>query len=272
MSMTWLSGFERKPMKAGGTYDSTATPKLGWHTWEGTSWSSAESAFTRYPPHIGVMPPYPGKTAGKRQYVPLDRCAYAFAGSENDDEYIIQVEVAGFAADTYKWSDEVCRWLGEEVVRPIAEATGVPPIIVPAGFHDTRTYRARNPANYLASTRSELRMTADQLRRFSGHVGHQHMPPPDSHWDPGNLPLDRILSFSKGTTPQPPPEEDPAMIARCTAYTIVEGWYRLHAGRADGGYSDKGGFTWWVNQVKAAKTPAEIDNLELLFFNLSRPS
>lgn len=191
MTDLWLSGFDRRPLKAGGPYDDTTTPKLGWHTWEGLSWSGAEGAFTKYPPHIGCKPPFPGvHDVGKRQYVPLNRHAYSFAGSESDDEYIIQVEVAGRAAETHEWSDQVCEWLAIEIVDPIEKAVGVPPIVVPVGFHGAD----EGIRPFIASKASPIRITAGQLRAFSGHLGHQHMPPPDTHWDPGRFPIDRILS------------------------------------------------------------------------------
>lgn len=188
----------------GAAYDEMAHPKLGWHTWEGLSWAAAESAFRPYPPHLGVFPPWPGKErqVGRRQYVPLNRHAYAFAGSESDDEFVIQVEVAGFAASMRDAPDVVREWLALEVVAPLEKAVGVPRTVIAFGFHDTRSYHGRYP---LASKRSSIRLTAAELRKFSGHLGHQHMPGDDDptdhddsgdeHWDPGALPIDWILNF-----------------------------------------------------------------------------
>lgn len=196
MTDLWLPGFDRRLLKAGGAYDDTSTPKLGWHTWEGLSWAGAEGAFANYPPHIGCKPPFPGVIdVGKRQYVPLNRHAYAFAGSESDDEYIIQVEVAGRAAESHTWSDEVCEWLYREIVKPIEDAVGVPPVVVPCGF------RGAGEGVVLASSSSPIRLTAGALRAFSGHLGHQHMPAPDHHWDPGRFPIDRILAHQEDDMP-----------------------------------------------------------------------
>lgn len=188
--MTWLSGFEHRNLgPVGGAYDTRSNPKFGWHTWEGYSWSAAETAFARYPPHIAVNP----KDKVRRQYVSLDRHAYAFAGSDSDDSYIIQVEVAGFAAATHTWPESYLRWLGEYVVKPIADAVGIPPVIVPMGFHGERE------GMVLASERSPIRFRSTAaLDAFSGHCGHQHMPAPDHHWDPGRLPIDRILAYAGG--------------------------------------------------------------------------
>lgn len=211
MTDVWLPGFPIHQFKAGATYDETRHPKLGWHTWEGLSWSAAETAFRSYPPHIGCKPPHPGVPAsevGKRQYVPLNRHAYAFAGSENDDEYIIQVEVAGRAAEASSWTDQVCEWLYLEIVEPLEKAVGIPPIIVPGGFYDTTNYRPKVGTNYLGSARSEIRLTADELRAFTGHLGHQHMPAPDQHWDPGRLPIDRILAHRQEDTDTMTPDQE----------------------------------------------------------------
>lgn len=213
MADIWLPGFARVDLDGqphGGPYDDTSRPKLGWHTWEGFSWSSAEQAFRKYPPHLAVFPPWPGreKQVGRRQYVALDRHAYAFAGSESDDEYVIQVEVAGRAAEMRNAPDVVLAWLAHEVVAPIEAAIGVPRTVVRFGFHDTLSYRGPFP---LASKRSGIRLTPGELRQFSGHLGHQHMPGDDDpndgddsgdqHWDPGALPIDHIFEFLEDDMP-----------------------------------------------------------------------
>lgn len=191
MADLWVAGYEHKPMKSGGVYDETAHPKLGWHTWESTNWMAAENAFRKYPPHLAVFPPWPGKEAsvGKRQYVPLNHHAYAFAGNESDDEYVIQVEVAGFAKQMRHTPDVVLEWLAREVVMPLERAVGIPRIIVKHGFQD---------AGYLATKTSKIRLSLAELRNFSGHLGHQHMPSPDTHWDPGALPIQDILEIADG--------------------------------------------------------------------------
>ncbi len=193
MADLWLPGFERRPGKVGAPYDETRHPKFGWHTWEGTNWSSAERAFAPYPPHIAVNP----IDRIRRQYVPLNLHAFAFAGSDADDSYVIQVEVAGFAGESHNWPEATIKWLGEWVVRPIAQAVGIPPVVVPQGFH------GEGEGLLLASKRSPIRFkNAAQLDAFAGHCGHQHMPDPDQHWDPGRLPIARILAYAR-TLDQP---------------------------------------------------------------------
>lgn len=199
-----LSGYDWVDLGPdGGPYDDTSKPKLGWHTTEGTSLAGAEPAFKNYPPHLGVDP----IRGHKRQYVDLLRHAYAFAGSESDDEYIIQVEVCGFAGQSHNWSEDILRWLGENVVKPLRDTVGIPDVVIRHGF------KGEGSGIILASPYSPIRIGAAELRAFSGHLGHQHMPNPDSHWDPGALPIGKVLAYSRPApkTPIPVPvpvEED----------------------------------------------------------------
>lgn len=198
MTDIWLPGFTHIDLGwSGGTYDETAHPKLCWHTTEGATLAGAERAFRQYPPHIGVDP----RTGERHQYVPLNRHSYALAGVECDDEYVIQVEVVGFAGQSHLWPDGVLAWLGREVVRPIREAVGVPDTVISHGF------RREGGGIVLASSQSPIRISLAQLRQFSGHLGHQHMPAPNSHWDPGGLPIHQILAYSR-TSPAGQTEED----------------------------------------------------------------
>ena len=199
--MTWLPGYVHVPLgKAGGSYDRTNNPKLVWHTTEGGSLAGAETAFYSYPPHLGVDP-----DAGmKHQYIDLDRHAYSMGNSDAEDSYAIQVEVVGYAAETHTWSDRRLQWLAEHVVVPVQQAVGVP---------DTWTdFYGEGSGFVLASPSSPIRLSMAEWDGFTGHVGHQHVPG-DDHWDPGALPIDRILDYAQ---PQPEPEVDMAAPATCT--------------------------------------------------------
>jgi hypothetical protein len=190
----------------GGPYDETHNPKAGWHTWEGLSWAAAQAAFAPYPPHLAAKAPFPGVAAsevGVRQYVSLDRHSYAFKGSENDDEYIIQIELAGRAAQTHDtsiWTPTVIEWIAKHIVVPLETVIGIPRAVVAVGFHGAD--EGISPP--LATTRSPIRLNDAELRAFTGHLGHQHMPPPDVHWDPGRFQIDAILAAAGHL----PPEDD----------------------------------------------------------------
>jgi hypothetical protein len=108
-----IAGFQQVRFRGvlGGPYDEFNHPKIIWHTWEGTNWHAAETAFSPYPPHFAVNP----KDRVKKQYVPLDRHSYALRGSDSDNSYCIQIECAGFAGQMPGgYTEDDYKWLGEE--------------------------------------------------------------------------------------------------------------------------------------------------------------
>jgi hypothetical protein len=185
----WLDGYARVDLGAavaGGPYDDTTRPKLCWHTTEGRTITSARTAFRAYPPHLCYDP----ITDQAEQYIPLNRHSYAFRQNENDDEYIIQVEIVGFASQSHLWSDDTLRRLASRVVAPIRAAVGVPDLVVRTGFH------GEGEGVVLARESSPIRIGSAELRSFAGHLGHQHLPG-ESHWDPGRIPIHKILTYSQ---------------------------------------------------------------------------
>ena len=183
----WLPGYSRHvfPGRTGFPFAFTGAPKLCWHTTEGGSVAGALGAYAPYPPHLIVNP----LSGEKLQHISLDLAAYS-AMDNNDRQHLIQLEVVGFAASSHTWPDWVLRWLADNVVRPIRDAVGVPDRAL-------RFYGAGEGIT-LASENSPIRLSENALRQFSGHVGHQHLSSPDSHWDPGALNITKILAFAAG--------------------------------------------------------------------------
>lgn len=187
MADLWLPGWPRVNLGlSGGPYDDTRKPKALWHTTEGSSVAGARRAFAAYPPHLCYDP----RNREREQYIALNRHSYSLRGSESDDEYCIQVELVGFAGQSHTWPDEWLRNIGQDVIRPLRELAGVPDVIVWHGF------RGADEGIVLASPRSPIRLTYTQLREFAGHLGHQHAPDPDEHWDPGRLNVARAIALS----------------------------------------------------------------------------
>lgn len=93
----WLPGYERHeyPGLAGKSFQFTHNPKGCLHTTEGGSIAGAMSAYAPYPPHLI----YDWRNRRGVQHVRLDRASYS-AMDGNDDDYMIQVELVGFAAET----------------------------------------------------------------------------------------------------------------------------------------------------------------------------
>jgi hypothetical protein len=172
--------------EVGRPYDERSHPKICLHTTEGPTIEGAERAFARFPPHVGVE----FRRRLRRQYLPIDRSSFSLRGDENDDEFVVQVEIVGFAASPPGPAE--CRWLGTEVVAPIARAIGCPLKAAPQGFHGP------NEGIVLAVSTSPIRFRSERaLREFSGVFGHQHAPAPDTHWDPGAIDIKTILEAAR---------------------------------------------------------------------------
>lgn len=184
----WLPGYERHeyPGLAGKSFQFTHNPKGCMHTTEGGSIAGAMSAYAPYPPHLI----YDWRNRRGVQHVRLDRASYS-AMDGNDDDYLIQVELVGFAAETRNWPEEALRNIAADVVAPLEQYFKIPRRIIWHGFKDSRD----GVYPYISSAESPIRLNWTQLRDFSGWLGHQHLPAPDNHWDPGALPMQRILSY-----------------------------------------------------------------------------
>jgi hypothetical protein len=192
----WLPGYQRVNLGLSGKpFEYTHNPKGLLHSTEGTSLAGAESAMRAYPSHLG----YDYRTRDKHQYISLDLAAYS-AMDESDNDPIYQVELVGFAKDMRYLPDWALRNIAEDVVKPLADTVGIPPVVIPSGFKDGLD----GIYPYLASPQSPIRLSYAGLRAFSGWLGHQHLPAPDDHWDPGAINIHRLLEIAYGDdmTPQ----------------------------------------------------------------------
>lgn len=249
--MTWLPGYQRIviPGALGQTHLQRVT-KLLWHTTEGSTVEGAVAAYTqrRVPPHLTVDP------ARRRlvQHVPLDKASYALHSV--DQTGVIQVEIVGFARQTRSWPAEWLRWLGEAVAAPIFQAH--------PGIDRHLTMATRDEQNNtsppLASPNSPIRLSRAQWDRFTGCLGHQHAPAPNSHWDPGALNLPAISAAARAVlTPAPPPPPPPSPATEeaddMTLLYIqdLDHWY-LHTGRTVARIGDWNKVVFWrdVSKVK----------------------
>lgn len=158
------------------------------HTTEGSSYAGARGAYlaNRVSPHftIGVE--------GCWQHVDVNLASTALenltGGVETNRLSAIQIEVVGFAArpdwpaDLISKVTDLMTWLeGETGIKPHA------PELWGAGD----AYGLRTP----------YRMTPTAWSVFDGWCGHQHVPE-NQHWDPGRIPIDKLLVR---TAAAPPP-------------------------------------------------------------------
>lgn len=212
-----ITGFTYQPIvgKAGGTFTHGAPKRLVLHSTEGSSVAGAVAAYKAkgVPPQFTVDP----KTRARVQHISEDKAGYALknlaGGVQTNNQGAIQVEVVGFAAKMQDMSDLDVVWMGTEVVRPLAAATGFKleaPAFVGAD---------QSPAN----AKAKQRFSAAAWNAFNGVCGHQHVPEND-HWDPGAMRIDAILAFARAPqslppveVPHPPANTDVAQLRRLAA-------------------------------------------------------
>ena len=149
------------------------------HTLEFNSWPDPDRWDA--PAHLVCNP----NTGEVHQYLPMDKAAYSVRDNALEDDFPTwQVELWGRAAEVPNYSDEWYQGLAGLLDVFITEYG------IPVEFADF----SRVAVAYPGATPD--RMTDVDVRAFSGFLGHCHMGlGVDTHWDPGRLDVERVLSF-----------------------------------------------------------------------------
>jgi hypothetical protein len=187
--------------------------KLLWHTTEGYS-------LPRYSgsnPHFTLNP----ATGQLWQHQPITEPSRALVHTpgtpETNRANVVQVELIGFAAQTHDWPDAyygnisaLARWI---------EANHGVPSKSTVAFTSTATQQAR-------------RLTGMEFVVYSGHLGHEHAPPNNVHWDPSRFRIGDVLA-----NPVARPGARPLRLPRHGAVAGLEG----HGGQDRAGLDQPAG-------------------------------
>lgn len=196
--MTDLAGADRRSQWFHGRYPGArmAPNVLVLHTTEGGSWPGYNTGATA--PHLTVRANKRTRTLDVRQHFPLNRSSRALrnesGGVQTNTANTVQVELVGSCDrrdgfDAIYWPDAP-EWCYVELGKLLARINRVCPGIPLRSGLTWRSY----PESYGATP---VRMTFAEWRRFRGVCGHQHVPE-NSHGDPGDMPIDRILNYARG--------------------------------------------------------------------------
>jgi hypothetical protein len=197
-----LSGLEKlgwelvaRPIlnRPGQTYRNPDNPKIVLHTTETVGLPNYP-----WPPHITV------DVFGKIiwEHIEADKGAYALRSpgrpySPNADAGpSYQIELITYARKVPAHPDDWYQNLDELLVY-LCDELGVPKRFIPKGF---------GAAGWAYGTEARSRISWDELIRFTGILGHQHVPG-NTHWDPGDLDLGRLPLSGDLRPPTPEPEE-----------------------------------------------------------------
>lgn len=183
----------RAPESSWGIYDDDGDPFRGViHTTETDTYSpSTKSYYGRNVwPHATILPDR------IVQHIPINRAARALRNTEvpgsTNNEHAVQCEVVWRASKAASMPDDLLAQLAKWM-RYVERTVGVKPIFA--------TFYGEGCGWTLASESARQRFTPAAWRAFNGWCGHQHVPE-NSHWDPGALPVAKLLPNT--TTPETP--------------------------------------------------------------------
>lgn len=156
------------------------------HTTESDTFTPRASSYFGHSsfPHFTIV--QRGTEVVVYQHISIGRAARALrnakGGVQTNRARAIQIEIVGRAAHSAAFSEPLLaalsRWM-----RWVESKVGVKPI-APFAFKGSEAYGVNGAA----------RMTPGQWMQLDGWCGHQHVPEND-HWDPGLIPIDRLLAM-----------------------------------------------------------------------------
>lgn len=209
---TWITNSRN----GGGTYATDGPSSILLHMTVSMGISAGYISSHPYPPHLWANP-YNGD---RFQTVSLDRSAFALYQPDygnswtNKKGYTLQTELVGVPqVSVATYSDEQCRWIGEQVVAP--QARWLASIGKPVNLNQVRYHPETGGS---ASEYWSGRMGEAEWDSFNGLCAHIDVPYND-HWDCSAERLDRIAGYARaalgqtgGGTPAAPKDKDDDML------------------------------------------------------------
>jgi peptidoglycan hydrolase-like protein with peptidoglycan-binding domain len=195
---TWVTGLRK--------FSTGGKPKIVLHTVEGgmPNWTNLGSGY----PHFTVDL----DKNDLRMHIPLDMAAYTLKGGTHSPNsaggVTIQIEIVGYAKDTAGWSQDKCDRL-KALLLWIASQIGAP-YTFPLPFTDDAGY----------GIGGEVRVDWDRWQLTTGIVGHSHAPYND-HWDPGDVPVEKLIDKEPDPDPDPDPDPEPGVLYEGPGYVRV---------------------------------------------------
>ncbi len=258
------------------------------HTTEGMTWPGYNGGATA--PNYTGMPPLGSKAGSWRAHFPDERSSRALrnlsGGVATNTLNAVQVELIGTCdpahaktwgskkagVDYVYWpnaNDAQLKWLAH-FVADMRKRHGLR-LVFP-------TFKAY-PGSYGATS---TRFTFAEWRNFAGICGHQHVPE-NSHGDPGNIDMAKVVAFAKAIlTPPPPPVTTHTRWAiRTTGVHETPGGKKLRdipagykfqvvdgSGHGNDGWIETAAGNWVLGADTTTRDPALLSRLSVLSWNV----
>lgn len=209
MTALWYPEAIKDEMKHSGTW-LASTPWRGvLHTTEGSKYEGARAAYLKknVAPHFTIS--YENKKIEVWQHIPLDRAARALVHklgrAETNRTRCIQIEIVWGAARTQVMPNEYLDGIAK-LMRWIEARTEIKPQ-APAFYGEGAGW-------ILAQEKAKQRFSDEVWLQFNGWCGHQHVPQ-NTHWDPGNINIQYLLTTDFGVKPMYDPALKIEVAAAC---------------------------------------------------------
>lgn len=178
------------------------------HTTEGTDWPGYNGGRTA--PTVTLKAPLRGVSVGEaRQHFPFNKSARALqnkaGGVETNTLNAIQVELIGTCDPKHRksWNGEGKKFAGKDYIYWPDASDGQLLYVAKflADMHQQFDLLLKAPLKFRPYPASygeydDERMTFFEWNNSRGVYGHQHVPE-NSHGDPGDIDIDRIISYAK---------------------------------------------------------------------------
>jgi hypothetical protein len=219
MAELWYPTAIRDPMRDSGGFLSDYQWRGVLHTTEGSTYAGARAAYLAgKAPHFTVS--FERGAFQVWQHIPLNKSARALAHPrdtvETNRARCIQIEIVASAARAGALQCEYLDGIGR-LMRWIESNTGI--------SRSALDFKGDDEGIVLARDTSPIRLNPTAWKNFNGWCGHQHVPY-NSHWDPGDIDIDYLMSVDVGVRPViDPPLNIEIVDARRDIYT--DGFYLL---------------------------------------------
>jgi len=133
------------------------------------------------------------------QHIPLNYSAAALknlpGGVQTNRDNAIQIEICARAAEVGNLPEDAYRVVARVLVYA-HQVKGVP-------LQSSVRFAGLGEGMVLASVNSPIRLSGGAWDKYTGVLGHQHVPEND-HWDPGKFDIQKLLRYARELVPTTP--------------------------------------------------------------------
>lgn len=177
--------------EAPGRWSGVGQPKILWHTTETAGlpdYDPDDDNITgEYAPHLTY---WPRERLWVQDY-PLNRPSESLR--RFDDDQVYQIEIICYSQRSITVGRPSRIWVGNLKNEHYADLAKFP-IWLSRYVEIPDVWPEKQALSYRQANASGFRFTPSQFFDWHGHLGHQHAPSPNTHWDPGAFDWSKLMA------------------------------------------------------------------------------